>query len=127
MSKHQSSVAKTRKRKRLQKAKREARPFLALLSAAVTLAMATLVGASSSPQVEQLSPLAVARTGHVATALSDGRILITGGRDSSGTVLSAAEIFDPATQKSTAIASLGSPTFQPDSLYWAGTGAAGRW
>src|SRR5438874_2364957 len=109
MSKHQSSVAKARKRKRLQKAKREARPFLALLSAAVTLAMATLVGASSSPQVEQLSPLAVARTGHVATALSDGRILITGGRDSSGTVLSAAEIFDPATQKSTAIASLGSP------------------
>src|SRR5438552_5845965 len=109
MSKHQSSVAKTRKRKRLQKAKREARPFLALLSAAVTLAMATLVGASSSPQVEQLSPLAVARTGHVATALSDGRILITGGRDSSGTVLSAAEIFDPATQKSTAAASLGTP------------------
>ena len=74
MSKHQSSVAKTRKRKRLQKAKREARPFLALLSAAVTLAMATLVGASSSPQVEQFDPLAVPRTAHVATAQLRGAL-----------------------------------------------------
>src|SRR5438105_3868026 len=106
MSEHQLRVAK---RKRIQKKKREAQPFLALLSATITLAMATLVGASSSPQVEQFGPLVMPRTAHVATSLSDGRVLITGGRDSSGTILSSAEIFDPATQESIAVASLGSP------------------
>src|SRR5438552_5860684 len=106
MSKHQSRIAK---RKKKEKNKPERRPFIAVLSAGITLAMATVVGASSSPQVEQLDPLAVPRTAHVATALSDGRILITGGRDAAGTILAAAEIFDPATQKSTAVASLGTP------------------
>src|SRR5437868_13860522 len=106
MSKHQSRIAK---RKKKEKNKPERRPFIAVLSAGITLAMATLVGASSSPQVEQFDPLAVPRTAHVATALSDGRILITGGRDAAGTILAAAEIFDPATQKSTAVASLGTP------------------
>src|SRR5438874_5241865 len=106
MSKHQSRIAK---RKKKEKNKPERRPFIAVLSAGITLAMATLVGASSSPQVEQFDPLAVPRTAHVATALSDGRILITGGRDAAGTILAAAEMFDPTTQKSTAIASLGSP------------------
>src|SRR5205814_792330 len=93
MSKHQSRIAK---RKKKEKNKPERRPFIAVLSAGITLAMATLVGASSSPQVEQLDPLTVPRTAHVATALSDGRILITGGRDAAGTILAAAEIFDPA-------------------------------
>src|SRR5205814_6138704 len=106
MSKHQSRIAR---RKKKEKNKPERRPFIAVLSAGITLAMATLVGASSSPQVEQLDPLAVPRTAHAATELSDGRILITGGRDAAGTILAAAEIFDPATQKSTAVASLGTP------------------
>src|SRR5205807_2498843 len=106
MSNHQSRIAK---RKKKEKNKPERRPFIAVLSAGITLAMATLVGASSSPQVEQFDPLAVPRTAHVATALSDGRILITGGRDAAGTILAAAEIFDPATKISTAVASLGTP------------------
>src|SRR6478672_4836519 len=82
------------------------KPFVALLAAGATLAMATLIDASSSSQVEQLGPLAIPRTAHAATALADGRVLITGGRDSAGTILSAVEVFDPSQQTSTAIAPL---------------------
>src|SRR5438876_346779 len=49
------------------------KPFVALLAAGAALAMATLIDASSSTQVEQFDPLVVPRTGHAATALADGR------------------------------------------------------
>src|SRR6266481_6869557 len=77
--------------------------LVALLGAGATLAMATLIDASSSSQVEQLGPLVVPHTGHAATALADGRVLITGGRDSAGIIVATAEVFDPANQISTAI------------------------
>src|SRR5947208_11518385 len=80
--------------------------FFAFLTASATLAIATLVSASSSHQVEQLDSLVVPRTSHVATALSDGRILITGGHDSAGNLVAVSEIFDPETQTSTASAML---------------------
>jgi hypothetical protein len=79
------------------------RRLVALLGAAATLAMATLIDASSSSQVEQLGLLAVPRTGHAATALADGRVLITGGRDSAGAIVATAEVFDPANETSTAV------------------------
>ncbi len=71
--------------------------FFAFLMAGATLVIGTWVSASSSHQVEQLDSLVVPRTGHVATALSDGRILITGGRDNAGNLVAASEIFDPQT------------------------------
>jgi parallel beta-helix repeat protein len=40
--------------------------------------------------------MSTARTFHQATLLADGTVLISGGNDSSGTVLSSAELFDPA-------------------------------
>src|SRR5947208_1276318 len=82
------------------------KPFVALLAAGAALAMATLIDASSSTQVEQFGPLVVPRTGHAATALADGRVLITGGRDGAGTIVAIAEIFDPATETSTAVGAL---------------------
>src|SRR5437667_341055 len=82
------------------------KPFVALLAAGAALAMATLIDASSSTQVEQLDPLVVPRTGHAATVLADGRVLITGGRDGAGTIVATAEIFDPATETSTAVGAL---------------------
>src|SRR5256714_4333678 len=82
---------------------RNNKPFVALLAAGALLAMATLIDASSSNQVEQLGPLAVPRTGHAATVLADGRVLITGGRDSAGIIVATAEVFDPASQTSTTI------------------------
>src|SRR5437762_3605842 len=85
------------------------RRFVSFLAAGATLAMAALVGASSSTQVKELSPLVVPRTAHAATALSDGSILITGGRDSAGNIVAVSEIFDPATETSTAGATLTTP------------------
>src|SRR5437667_3829604 len=85
------------------------RRFVAFLTVGATLAMAALVGASSSTQVKELSPLAVPRTAHAATALTDGRILITGGHDSAGNIVAVSEIFDPATETSTAGATLTTP------------------
>src|SRR5437764_9728128 len=82
------------------------KPFVALLAAGAALAMATLIDASSSTQVEQFGPLVVPRTGHVATALSDGRVLITGGRDHDGNLVAVSEIFDPESQTSTGSATL---------------------
>src|SRR5437016_5738666 len=82
------------------------KPFVALLAAGAALAMSTLIDASSSTQVEQFGPLVVPSTGHAAIALADGRVLITGGRDGAGTILAIAEIFDPATETSTAVGAL---------------------
>jgi len=125
------------KKRVLQKTRIEARgparPFIALLAAGATLAMATLVGASSSTQIKQLDPLVVPRTAHAATALTDGRILITGGRASTGYIVAVSEIFDPATETSTASATLTTArvdhtaTLLPDGrvLIAGGTGASG--
>src|SRR5438046_693432 len=85
---------------------KNSKTFLTLLAAGATLAIAMLVDASSSSQVEQLGPLVVPRTGHAATVLADGRVLITGGRDGAGTIVATAEIFDPATETSTAVGAL---------------------
>src|SRR5438874_9408195 len=88
------------------KAKKVTAQFCVFLTACTTLAIATLVSASSSHQVEQLDSLVVPRTAHVATALSDGRVLITGGRDHDGNLVAVSEIFDPESQTSTASATL---------------------
>src|SRR2546430_4330189 len=80
--------------------------FFAFLTASATLAIATLVSASSSHQLDQLVSLVFPPRSHVATALSDGRILITGGHDSAGNLVAVSEIFDPETQTSTASAML---------------------
>ncbi len=51
--------------------------------------------------------MTVARRGHTATRLSDGRVLIAGGENSSG-ALNESEIYDPATGTFTAAANMGS-------------------
>src|SRR5438477_4904029 len=81
--------------------------LVALFAAAATLAMATLIDASSSSQVEQLGQMDIHRSAHKATALSDGRVLITGGRNTAGIVIADAEIFDPNTGESSAVAPMG--------------------
>src|SRR5436190_3955968 len=109
------------------------RRFVSFLATSATLAIATLVSASTSTQVKELSPLVVPRTAHAATALTDGRILITGGRDSAGNIVAVSEIFDPATETSTAGATLTTPrvdhtaTLLPNGrvLVAGGTGASG--
>jgi len=50
--------------------------------------------------------MVTARWGHTATLLPNGKILIVGGRDSSGNYLASAELYDPTTQTFSATGSL---------------------
>ena len=61
---------------------------------------------SCHTQVKAIDNLITPRTGHTATTLSDGRILVTGGRDADGHLVAGSEIFDPETQTSSASAAL---------------------
>ncbi|HET9418302.1 MAG TPA: kelch repeat-containing protein, partial [Chthoniobacterales bacterium] len=107
--------------------------FVTVFAALASLAIPTLIDASSSKQVAQLAPLVVPRTGHVSTVLADGRVLITGGRDNGGNIVAVSEIFDPTTETSTASAVLTIPraehtaTLLPDGrvLVAGGTGTTG--
>jgi Galactose oxidase, central domain len=101
---------------------------------AFVIAIPTLIDASSSKQVEELAnPLVVPRTGHAATVLSDGRVFLTGGRDSAGNIVAVSEIFDPATETSTGSATLTTPRYNHTATLLAngrvfvagGTGASG--
>jgi len=77
--------------------------LVALFTAAVALSTATLIDASSSSQVEQLGQMAIHRSAHKATALSDGRVLITGGRNTAGIVIADAEVFDSNTDRKSVV------------------------
>ena len=64
----------------------------------------------NTEETEQVSPsttMTVERRGHTATRLSDGRVLIAGGENSSGP-LNQAEIYDPATAEFSATGNLNS-------------------
>jgi hypothetical protein len=70
-------------------------------SLAVVGIVAAAVAATVVLRADPFMPTArmhVARSGHQATLLDDGRILVTGGSDESGAAISRAEIFNPVTQ-----------------------------
>jgi N-acetylneuraminic acid mutarotase len=51
-------------------------------------------------------PMNVARYGHTATLLPNGKVMVVGGRDSNGFSLASAELYDPSTGKWTLTGSL---------------------
>jgi len=55
-----------------------------------------------------------ARTGHLATRLADGRVLIVGGADSDGVCSASAELYDPLTDSFQPAASMSTPRFGHD-------------
>lgn len=72
--------------------------------------------AVSLPMTSDFGPLRVARYGHTATLLADGRVLLVGGFTGSLTpsedrsdITATAEIYDPATRQSTAVGSMSVP------------------
>ena len=72
------------------------RPRLQIGRLAVVLSMA--FGVSSHATMPAFTPtgrMQIARAGHQATLLRDGRVLVTGGYDNAGTAVAAAEIFSP--------------------------------
>jgi MYXO-CTERM domain-containing protein len=73
---------------------------------------ATMAGAleapsllASAPAWKVLAPMSTARTGHTATLLPNGKLLVVGGETNSGYIPSA-ELYDPATGTWTATGSL---------------------
>ena len=76
--------------------KRVPRLFIGPLAAALS----TVLGASSHATTPVFAPtgsMQIARAGHQATLLLDGRVLVSGGYDNSGAAVAAAEIFSPVT------------------------------
>ncbi len=66
--------------------------------------------AAVSAQVAATDRLLVPRQGHTATVLSDGRVLIVGGRNESG-ALASAEVFDPISRTFTSVGSMAEARF----------------
>src|SRR3954447_22760241 len=66
---------------------------------AFTLCVATGVSPrATTPAFKSTGSMHVARAGHQATLLRDGRVLVTGGYDRSGRAVAAAEIFNPPSE-----------------------------
>jgi hypothetical protein len=53
------------------------------------------------------NPLAIARFHHTVTALANGRVLVAGGKNAAGQLLSSAELYDPTTGNWTTVGSMG--------------------
>ncbi|WP_437900474.1 kelch repeat-containing protein [Sorangium sp. So ce124] len=82
---------------------------VALACAAVVLPSGQ-VWADGTPSWERLPPMITPRSGHTATLLQDGRVLVAGGRGSDGTTpLQEVEIYGPASKTWAPAAPLRSP------------------
>src|SRR5262245_53168840 len=72
---------------------------LTVVHVAGALAFATIatvrLGANAFTAIASMH---TARSGHQATLLDDGRVLVTGGSDDSGAAIGRAEIFNPVTR-----------------------------
>jgi hypothetical protein len=64
-------------------------------------ALVAAIGTTMVLRADSFMPTArmhIARSGHQATLLDDGRVLVTGGSDDTGTAINRAEVFNPVTR-----------------------------
>src|SRR5260370_2326272 len=81
-----------------------------LLAIGVVASMAVPAIAAASGFWTTTGSLSTARTGHTATLLPNGRVLVAGGSDgTSGNKLTSAELYDPVTGKWTVTGSMATP------------------
>jgi len=73
-----------------------------------TLLITALTTGCASTNWQFINRMSVARSGHTATLLNDGRVLVVGGFNSDG-VLTTAEIYDPTSQSWSPTASMHTP------------------
>ena len=66
---------------------------------ALTLTLSLQASRSNSGRISEAGQMLTARSGHTATLLKDGRVLIAGGMVRNGEILDSAEIYDPAAGK----------------------------
>src|SRR2546426_12734546 len=88
----------------------------AVLSCLLALTLFIAFGASSGATTATFTPtgsMLVARAGHQAILLLDGRVLVTGGTDKAGTAAARAEVFSAATGTWSAIARNGAARTDP--------------
>jgi len=78
---------------------------------AVALMVSTAVPAlaGSSGTWTSTANLNVARTGHTATLLPNGEVLVAGGEDVNGNILASAELYSPTTGRWTITGSMATP------------------
>src|SRR5207249_10361247 len=69
----------------------------AQIAALLFLVGMTLYSVSPARQIMAVADLKVARVGHTATELADGRVLVIGGQNADGTIRDS-ETFDPASR-----------------------------
>jgi hypothetical protein len=82
-------------------------PALAVAGTLATRSSGT-AGLSPAGRVVTTGSPAIGRTGHIATLLPNGRVLIAGGMVRNGVFLASAELYDPATGTFATAGSLGS-------------------
>src|ERR1700757_3813347 len=68
----------------------------------VALLLTPAISISAFAQSNLITP----RSGHTATLLGSGKVLVAGGVDSNGVALASAELYDPVTKTSTATGSM---------------------